>query len=159
MVLKRFAWSAIGAPYALAGLVAVAPVHAQEYPTKPVRVLVTLPAGSSSDIVARIVGENLSKSLGQQFLVDNRPGAAGNIAAAVAAKAPPDGYTLLMSTISTHGTNPWLYSQLGFEPIKDFAPIVLLASNPNVLVVLPSTPVRSVKELIALARSRPGDVT
>jgi tripartite-type tricarboxylate transporter receptor subunit TctC len=133
--------------------------YAQEYPLKTVRMLVTLPAGSSSDIVARVLGENLSKSLGQQFIVDNRPGAAGNIAAAIAAKASADGYTLFISTISTHGTNPWLYSQLGFEPVKDFVPIVLLASNPNVLVVLPSTPVRSVKELIALAKARPGEVT
>jgi tripartite-type tricarboxylate transporter receptor subunit TctC len=133
--------------------------HAQEYPSKPVRLIVTLPAGSSSDIVARVLGENLGKTYGQQFIVDNRPGAAGNIAAALAAKTPPDGYTLFISTISTHGTNPWLYSQLGFDPVKDFVPIVLLASNPNVLVVLPSTPVRSVKELIALARARPGDVT
>jgi tripartite-type tricarboxylate transporter receptor subunit TctC len=132
---------------------------AQDYPTKPVRMLVTLPPGSSSDIVARVLGENLTKSLGQQFLVENRPGAAGNVAAAVAAKAPPDGYTLFVSTFSTHGTNPSLYSQLGFDPVRDFAPIVLLSSNPNVLVVLPSTPVKSVKELIALARSRPGDVT
>lgn len=140
-------------------LLGAAPLAAQEYPTKPVRMLVTLPAGSSSDIVARVLGDNLSRSLRQQFLVDNRPGAAGNVAAAAAAKAPPDGYTLFVSTFSTHGTNPSLYSQLGFDPVRDFVPIVLLASNPNVLVVLPSTPVKSVKELIALARSRPGDVT
>lgn len=144
---------------ALALMTWTAPLGAQEYPAKPVRLLVTLPAGSSSDIVARVLGENLAKAFGQQFLVDNRPGAAGNIAAAIAAKAPPDGYTLFISTISTHGTNPWLYSQLAFDPVKDFVPVVLLASNPNVLVVLPSTPVRSVKELIALAKSRPGDVT
>lgn len=142
-----------------AALLGGAPVAAQDYPVKPVRLLVTLPAGSSSDIVARVLGENLAKAFGQQFLVDNRPGAAGNVAAAAAAKAAPDGYTLFISTISTHGTNPWLYSQLGFDPVKDFVPVVLLASNPNVLVVLPSTPVKSVKDLIALARSRPGDVT
>jgi tripartite-type tricarboxylate transporter receptor subunit TctC len=132
---------------------------AQEYPAKPVRLLVTLPPGSSSDIVARVLGDNLARALGQQFLVDNRPGAAGNVAAAAAAKASPDGYTLFVSTFSTHGTNPSLYSQLGFDPVRDFVPVVLLASNPNVLVVLPSTPVKSVKELVALARSRPGDVT
>lgn len=143
----------------IALLACVAPALAQDYPLKPVRLLVTLPAGSSSDIVARVLGENLAKAYGQQFIIDNRPGAAGNIAAALAAKAPADGYTLFISTISTHGTNPWLYSQLGFDPIKDFVPVVLLASNPNVLVVLPSTPVRSVKELIALAKVRPGDVT
>ena len=148
-----------GAACALVAFIATPAAHAQEYPAKAVRLLVTLPAGSSSDIVARVLGENLSKALGQQFLVDNRPGAAGNIAAAAAAKAPPDGYTLFISTISTHGTNPWLYSQLGFDPVRDFVAIVLLASNPNVLVVLPSTPVRSVKELIALAKARPGDVT
>jgi tripartite-type tricarboxylate transporter receptor subunit TctC len=135
------------------------PAAAQDYPVKPVRMLVTLPPGSSSDIVARVVGDNLSRSLGQQFIVDNRPGAAGNVAASAAAKAPPDGYTLLVSTFSTHGTNPALYSQLGFDPVRDFTPVVLLVSNPNVLVVLASTPVRSVKELIALARSRAGEVT
>jgi tripartite-type tricarboxylate transporter receptor subunit TctC len=140
-------------------LLGAVPATAQDYPVKAVRLYVTLPPGSSSDIVARALGDNLARALGQQFLVDNRPGAAGNVAAAVAAKAPPDGYSLLISTFSTHGTNPSLYSQLGFDPVRDFVPIVLLASNPNVLVVLPSTPVKSVKELIALARARPGDVT
>lgn len=140
-------------------LLGALPAAAQDYPAKPVRMLVTLPPGSSSDIVARVLGEGLARSLGQPFLVDNRPGAAGNVAAAAAAKAPPDGYTLLVSTFSTHGTNPSLYSNPGFDAVRDFVPIVLLASNPNVLVVLPSTPVRSVKDLIALARTRPGDVT
>jgi len=140
-------------------LLGAVPAVAQDYPVKPVRMLVTLPPGYSADIVARVLGEGLSRSLGQQFLVDNRPGAAGNIAAAAAAKAPPDGYTLFISTFSTHGTNPSLYSQPGFDPVRDFVPIALLASNPNVLVVLPSTPVKSVKELIVLARARPGDVT
>ncbi len=144
---------------AILALLGAGPAAGQDYPVKPVRLLVTLPPGSSSDIVARVLGEGLSRALGQQFLVDNRPGAAGNVAAAVAAKAPPDGYTLLVSTFSTHGTNPSLYSQLGFHPVRDFVPIALLASNPNVLVVLPSTPVKSVKELIALARARPGEVT
>lgn len=144
---------------AMLALLEAVPAAAQDYPVKPVRLLVTLPPGSSSDIVARVLGDNLSRALGQQFLVDNRPGAAGNVAAAAAAKAPPDGYTLFVSTFSTHGTNPSLYSQLGFEPVRDFVPVVLLASNPNVLVVLPSTPIKSVKELIALARARPGDVT
>ena len=144
---------------AAVALLGAVPAIAQDYPVKPVRTLVTLPPGSSADIVARVLGEGLSRSLGQQFLVDNRPGAAGNIAAAAAAKAPPDGYTLFISTFSTHGTNPSLYSQPGFDPVRDFVPIALLASNPNVLVVLPSTPVKSVKELIVLARARPGDVT
>jgi tripartite-type tricarboxylate transporter receptor subunit TctC len=144
---------------AAVALLGAVPAVAQDYPVKPVRMLVTLPPGSSADIVARVLGEGLSRSLGQQFLVDNRPGAAGNIAAAAAAKAPPDGYTLFISTFSTHGTNPSLYSQPGFDPVRDFVPIALLASNPNVLVVLPSTPVKSVKELIVLARARPGDVT
>jgi len=144
---------------AAVALLGAVPAIAQDYPVKPVRMLVTLPPGSSADIVARVLGEGLSRSLGQQFLVDNRPGAAGNIAAAAAAKAPPDGYTLFISTFSTHGTNPSLYSQPGFDPVRDFVPIALLASNPNVLMVLPSTPVKSVKELIVLARARPGDVT
>jgi tripartite-type tricarboxylate transporter receptor subunit TctC len=132
---------------------------AQSYPTKPVRILVTLGPGSSSDILARLVADELSKRLGQNFIVENRPGAGGNIAADVAAKSPNDGYTLLMSTISTHGINPSLYASIPFDPVKDFAPIGLLASNPNVLIVNPALPVNNLKELLALAAQKPGELT
>ncbi len=132
---------------------------AQAYPTKPVKILVTLGPGSSSDILARLVADELGKRLGQTFMVENRPGAGGNIAADVAAKSPNDGYTLLMSTISTHGINPSLYASIPFDPIKDFAPIGLLAANPNVLIVSPSLGVNNVKELLALAAQKPGELT
>jgi tripartite-type tricarboxylate transporter receptor subunit TctC len=132
---------------------------AQGYPAKPVKILVTLGPGSSSDILARLVADELGKRLGQTFIVENRPGAGGNIAADVAAKSPNDGYTLLMSTISTHGINPSLYASIPFDPIKDFAPIGLLAANPNVLIVSPSLGVNNVKELLALAAQKPGELT
>lgn len=133
--------------------------HAQAYPTKPVKILVTLGPGSSSDILARLVADELGKRTGQTFIVENRPGAGGNIAADVAAKSPNDGYTLLMSTISTHGINPSLYASIPFDPIRDFAPIGLLAANPNVLIVNPSLGVNNVKELLALAAQKPGELT
>jgi tripartite-type tricarboxylate transporter receptor subunit TctC len=133
--------------------------HAQDYPAKPVRIVNTQPPGAASDIVGRVLAENFSKSMGVQFIPDNRPGAGGNIAAGLVAKSPADGYTLFIASIATHGINPAIYSQLGFDPVKDFTPVMLVATTPNVLVVLSTMPVRSVKELIALARARPGDVT
>jgi tripartite-type tricarboxylate transporter receptor subunit TctC len=142
-----------------ASLVLPLAAAAQAYPTKPVKILVTLGPGSSSDILARLVADELSRRLGQNFLVENRPGAGGNIAADVAAKSPADGYTLLLSTISTHGINPSLYANMPFDPVKDFAPIGLLASNPNVLIVNPSLPVNNLKELLALAAQKPGELT
>lgn len=138
---------------------AVLPAAAQTYPAKPVRILVTLGPGSASDILARLVADELTKRMGQTFIVENRPGAGGNIAAEAAAKAPADGYTLLMSTISTHGINPSLYAAMPFDPVKDFAPIGLLAANPNVLIVSPALPVGSLKELLALAAQKPGELT
>jgi tripartite-type tricarboxylate transporter receptor subunit TctC len=135
------------------------PVIAQQYPTKPVRIVVTLGPGSAGDLLSRLLADPVGKGLGQQVIVDNRPGAGGNVAAQIVAKSPPDGYNLFLTTISTHGINPTLYSTLPFDPVKDFAPITLSASSPNVLVVHPSMPVKSVKELIAFARSRPGELT
>jgi tripartite-type tricarboxylate transporter receptor subunit TctC len=133
--------------------------QAPKYPTKPIRLLVTLGPGSAGDNLSRLMADGLSRSLGQQVVVDNRPGAGGNVAAELAARAAPDGYTLFITTISTHGINPTLYGKLNFDPIKDFAPIILLATNPNMLVVHPSMPVKNVKDLIALARKRPGEIT
>ncbi|ABE42327.1 Bug family tripartite tricarboxylate transporter substrate binding protein [Polaromonas sp. JS666] len=135
------------------------PALAQPYPTRPVKILVTAGAGSSADLLARIAADELGKRLGQPFIVENKPGAGGNIAADVVAKAKPDGYTLLMATVSTHGINPSLYVKLPFDPVKDFAPIGLLASNPNVLVVSPSLPVNNLQELIALAKKTPDGLT
>ncbi|MCX7199804.1 MAG: tripartite tricarboxylate transporter substrate binding protein [Proteobacteria bacterium] len=133
--------------------------QAPKYPTKPIRLLVTLGPGSAGDNLSRLMADGLSRSLGQQVVVDNRPGAGGNVAAELAARAAPDGYTLFITTISTHGINPTLYGKLAFDPIKDFAPIILAASSPNMLVVHPSLPVRTVKDFIALARQKPGELT
>ncbi|MBC7779590.1 MAG: tripartite tricarboxylate transporter substrate binding protein [Proteobacteria bacterium] len=137
----------------------VAWAQAPKYPIKPIRIYVTLGPGSAGDLLTRVIADGLSRSLGQQVLVDNRPGAGGNVAAELAAKAAPDGYTLFIATISTHGINPTLYSKLNFDPIKDFAPIILAASSPNMLVVHPSLPVKTVKDFIALAKKKPGELT
>jgi tripartite-type tricarboxylate transporter receptor subunit TctC len=137
----------------------IAPVHAQNYPVKPIRLIVPLAAGSTADILARVVGDKLSKNLGQQVLIDNRPGAGGNIGAELAAKASADGYTLVIATIATHGINPSLFRTLPFDPIKDFTPITLLVSAPNLLILHPSNPARNVKELIASVKAKPGQIT
>ena len=135
---------------------AIAPAYAQ-YPAKPVRLIVPFPPGGGTDTLARIYGQKLGESVGQQVIIDNRPGGGTNIGAEIAAKAPPDGYTLLMGNIS-HAINVTLYSKLNYDLVRDFAPISLLASTPNILVVHPSVPARSVRELIALARARPGQL-
>jgi tripartite-type tricarboxylate transporter receptor subunit TctC len=129
---------------------------AQEYPARPVRVIIPFPPGGSNDVVGRLIGTHLGERLGKQVIIDNRSGAGGVIGTEAVAKSPPDGYTLLMISLA-HAVNPWLY-KLTYDPIKDFAPIGLLAKGPNVLVVHPSLPVKSVKELIALAKQKPGDL-
>jgi len=135
---------------------AVAPVGAQgTYPTKPVRLVVPFPAGGTTDILARAVAQKLSETWGQQVIVDNRPGAGGNIGSELVAKSPPDGYTLLMGTVGTHAINPSLYAKMPYDHVKDFVPVILVAGVPNVLVVNPSLPVNSVQELIAYAKANP----
>jgi tripartite-type tricarboxylate transporter receptor subunit TctC len=129
---------------------------AQEYPAKPVRVIVPFPPGAINDSVGRMIATQLSTRLGKQFIVDNRSGAGGVIGTELAANAPKDGYTLLVVSL-VNAVNPWLY-KLPYDPIKSFAPIAVLASAPNVLLVNPELPVKSVKELIALAREKPGHV-
>lgn len=129
---------------------------AQTYPSKPVRMVVAYPAGGSVDIVARLVAEKLRESLGQPFLIENRPGASGNVGTDFVAKAPPDGYTLLMGSSAALASNVHVYAKLPFDPLLDFAPVIMIANQPNVLVVHPSVPARNVDELIALAKSRPG---
>jgi len=136
-----------------------APVFAQAWPTKPVRIFVTIGPGAAADVLTRIVGEELSKRWGQSIVVENRAGAGGNIAAEAVAKSAPDGYALLMASSSTHGANASVYPSLPFDPIKDFAPIILVAGNPNVLVVPPTLGVNTLAELIALAKSKPGMLT
>jgi tripartite-type tricarboxylate transporter receptor subunit TctC len=131
---------------------------AQTYPSRPIRVIVPFPAGGTADILARVVGQKMSETWGQQVVVDNRAGAGGNIAAEVAAKARPDGYTLFLCTVGTHAIHQTLYRKLPFDPLKDFSGIAYIAGVPNVLVVHPSIPARNVKELVAFIRSRPGQV-
>jgi tripartite-type tricarboxylate transporter receptor subunit TctC len=129
----------------------------QVYPARSVRVIVGFPPGSGADITARVIGAKLYEVVGQQFLTDNRPGAGSNIAAEVSAKSPPDGYTLFIGTVA-NTINATLYSKLPFDFARDFAPVILATAAPNVLVIHPSVPVRSVKDLIALAKSRPGQL-
>ncbi len=129
----------------------------QAYPAKSVRVIAGFPPGSGADITARVIGARLGDALGQQIVVDNRPGAGSNIAADIAAKSPADGYTLFIGTVA-NTINATLYSKLPFDFARDFAPVALTTAAPNVLVVHPSVPAKSVKELIALARSRPGQL-
>jgi tripartite-type tricarboxylate transporter receptor subunit TctC len=136
----------------LAGL----PAAAQTWPNRPLHLVVPFPPGGTTDIVARAVAAEIGKSLGQQVIVENRSGAGGNIGSDYVAKAAPDGYTVVMGTVGTHAINVSLYSKMPYDAVKDFAPITLVASVPNVLEVNPSLPVKSVQELIAYAKANPG---
>ncbi len=129
---------------------------AQDYPTKPIRLIIPFPPGGSNDVVGRVIATQLSEALGKQVVVDNRAGAGGVIGTEVAANSPPDGYTLLVISIA-HAVNPWLY-KLNYDPIKSFVPVGIMASGPNVLVVNPELPVKTVKELIDLAKKEPGKI-
>jgi tripartite-type tricarboxylate transporter receptor subunit TctC len=140
-------------------IVAAGAAHAQGYPAKPVHLVAPSTPGGSVDIVARMVGQRLGDRLGRQFVIDNRPGAGNNIGADYVAKSPPDGYTLLLGSSPVLAANTHLYSKMPFDPIRDFAPVILIARQPNVLVVNPSLPAASVPEFIALARSRPQKLT
>jgi len=128
---------------------------ASDYPDRPVRFIVPWPPGGGTDVFARVIGEKLHQSLGQPFVVENRPGAAGNIGATYVARATPDGYTIMLATL-TLATNPALYKNIEFDAVKDLAPITLIAGVPHMLVVNPSVPANNVKELIALAKAKPG---
>ena len=148
--------------FAAALLIAAAPAgpaSAQSFPTKPIKLVVGFPPGGINDIVARVVGQKLSESLGQPVIVDNRAGAGGTIGADSVAKAKPDGYTLLLGSISNIAMVPSQYKALPYDPTKDFMPVALLAAAPNILVVNPSLPVNLVKDLIALAKQKPGQLS
>jgi tripartite-type tricarboxylate transporter receptor subunit TctC len=132
---------------------------AQVYPSKPVRLVVPFPPGGSLDVVARAIAAKLSEAWGQPVVIDNRPGAGGNIGADLVAKSAPDGYTILEGALSTHAVNVTLYGKLPYDPIKDFAPISLVAITPNVLVVNPTAPFNTVPELIAYAKANPGKLS
>jgi len=148
---------ALSACVAALACVAAPLAHAQgAYPTRSVRLVVPFPPGGTTDSLARAAAQKLTEAWGQQVIVDNRPGAGGNIGAELVAHAPPDGYTLLMGTVGTHAINASLYSKMPYDHVKDFAPIILVAVVPNVLVVNPSLPVNSVQELIAYGKANPG---
>ena len=140
-------------------LLAAGGASAQTWPTGPIKIIVPFPPGGSVDMVARIVAKRLTDSLGQPVVVDNRAGASGNIAAEIVAKSKADGNTLFVASSGVLAANIHLYKKTGFDPFKDFAPIIRLVNQPNILMVHPSVPVNNVKELIALAKSQPGKVT
>jgi tripartite-type tricarboxylate transporter receptor subunit TctC len=144
--------SALGIVLALVAALACA----QTYPTKPIRIVVPFPPGGATDILARDVAQKLTEAWGQSVIVDNRPGAGGNIGSELVAKSAPDGYTLEMGTVGTHAINASLYAKMPYDHVKDFTPVILVAGVPNVLVVNPSVPANSVGELIAYAKANPG---
>ena len=135
-------------------------IHAQTgpYPNRPVRIIVGFAAAGPSDIVARMLAEQLTQRMGRQFVVENRPGATGTIGAELVAKSKPDGYTLYLPSQTTHAVAPYLYQKVGYDPLKDFTTITLAVQNPLLVVVHPSLGVRSVKELVALAKAQPGKI-
>ena len=139
-----------------ASLVAGAAQAQQNYPARPLRLIVTVPPGGAADLVARVMAQKLGDAMGQTVVVDNRGGGGGQIAAELAAKSSPDGYTLLQSSITTHGIGPHVYAKLLFDPLKDFAPIALYATMPMVVVANAQVPVKSIKEMVALAKGKPG---
>jgi len=141
---------------ALALLAFASLARADDYPSRPIRFVVPYPAGGPLDTVARLLGQKVSESMKQPIIVDNRPGAGGNIGADFVAKSAPDGYTILMGAVATHAINPTLYSHIPYDPVADFMPITQVASTPNVLVVNPSVPAKDVREFIAYAKANPG---
>ena len=132
--------------------------HAQTYPAKPVRFIVPFPPGGPTDIMGRLAAQRLTEAWGVQVVADNRAGAGGNIGSELCAKSPPDGYTLCMMTVA-QSISPSIYPKLGFDPLKDFAPVTLMATLPSLLMVHPSLPVKNVKELVALAKAKPATLT
>jgi len=135
-----------------------APAFAQNFPAKPARLIVPFPAGGGSDVIGRIMAQKLTERLGQQVVVDNRPGAGGSIGTEAAVRSAPDGYTMVLASTSEIAINPTLYSKLSYDTVKDLAPIALIASTPMVVIVHPSLPVKTVKNLIALAAAKPGAI-
>jgi tripartite-type tricarboxylate transporter receptor subunit TctC len=153
-------WPAAFAGVVVALVLGSAGVKAEgRYPSKPVRIVVSFSAGGPTDTVARVMGAKMADLLGQQFVVENKVGAGGNIGADLVAKAPPDGYTLLMATVSTHAINPGLYKNMPYDPVRDFAPIGQVGVTPTLLGVHPSVPATDVKSLVAVLKENPGKFT
>ena len=154
--LTRWLLPALACALAVTGLDA----SAQAYPNKPIKMIVPFPAGGTTDILARAVGAELTKALGQQVIIDNRPGAGGNIGSDLVAKSPADGYTILMGTVGTHGINQSLYAKMPFDPVKDFAPVTVVATVPNVLVLnatlADKNQITDIKRFVAYLKSNPG---
>jgi len=147
------------ATLAIAALVGTGAQAEDKYPSRPVRMVVSFAAGGPTDTVARIMGARMGELLGQQFVVENKAGAGGNIGADQVAKSPPDGYTLLMATVSTHAINPGLYKKMPYDPVRDFAPLGRVGVTPTLLGVHPSVPASDVKSLVALVKENPGKFT
>ncbi len=142
-----------------AALFATAGAFAQTYPARPIRLVVPYPPGGGTDIVARALAQKVSESIGQNVVVENRPGANGNIGMESVAKSAPDGYTIVYALFAQYAVNPHLYQKLPYDPVKDLAPVALLVRSPYVLVTHPAVPVKNMKELIALAKARSGQLT
>lgn len=139
-------------------LPALTPVHAADYPTKPIRMIVPWPPGGITDVIARGLGQAMSESMGQQIVQDNRPGAAGNLGVTLAAKSPPDGYTVLMTDVPSFAISATLYTRLGYDPHKDIEPIALPSRSPLVLVVNPGINAKTIEQLVQYVKERPGQV-
>lgn len=135
------------------------PVHAQQYPSKPVRLIVSFSAGGATDVVARKLAQKFQENYKQTFIVENRPGAGGALGTTLASKAKPDGYTLFLGQVASHGVSPNLYKKLGYDPVKDFTPLGLIASSPQVIVVNPQSPIKSVPDFVAFAKANSGKMT
>ena len=147
LALSFFLFAVIGFPTG---------TRAQSYPSRPITLMVPFPAGSTTDLVGRILSEELSKAVGQSVVIDNRGGAGGSVGSEAVARSAPDGYTLLMGTIGTHSINPVVYAKINYDPITDFSPIIQFGTAPNVLVVHPDLPIKSLKDLIAYLAANPG---
>jgi tripartite-type tricarboxylate transporter receptor subunit TctC len=158
MTIRSLLVKTAGVLLALTTLTPAVPAAAQQYPTKPIRLIIPFPPGGSNDVVGRLIAQQLTERLGRQIIVDNRSGAGGVVGTELASQAPKDGYTLLVISIA-HAVNPWLYDLKGrYDPLKSFTPIAALASGPNVLVVNPNFAAKNVKELIELAKKSPGKI-
>lgn len=139
--------------------VCAAPLQAQTYPAKPIRFIAPFPPGGGADFLARLLAQEMAGSMGQQVIIDNRGGAQGNIGAALVAKAPPDGYTIGLTILGILAMNPWIYQDVGFDPVKDFSHITLATAQPLLVVLNPRVPVKTLKELAALAKAKPDQLT
>jgi tripartite-type tricarboxylate transporter receptor subunit TctC len=159
MMAMTRGWLPLLVSFAFTSASALAPAFADDWPSRPIQIVVPFGAGGAADIIARLVGDKLATALGQPVVIEDRPGAGGNIGAAAVAHANPDGYTLLMSGSPTHSVGPYLYKNLNYDPMRDVPPVAMLAVAPNLLVVNSALPVHSVADLVALARAEPHSAT